>query len=234
MPADAAGTSTCPNFSSSVRKYMKLAGKATGRWLTVDGAFRHDGTFVDGITPGARIRKHSQAQVVFFPVCEDFEESESITMPGRPIGGLMTFLVRRLSLSKTDSNKYARSDDWPDWPDWHKARYFCISSVARVIIVRFRTDDIHCFEFLPVLVEGTKRYMHITTQKRHIAWQIHLKSFVERTDCVLNALETRYSQQGEGEGVAVAVKELRTATSDVFEELRPYNWERQVSRLKQY
>lgn len=48
-------------------------------------------TFVDGVTPGARIRKHSQAQVVCFSGCEDFEESESITMPGRPIGGLMTF-----------------------------------------------------------------------------------------------------------------------------------------------
>ncbi|KAG1848000.1 caspase domain-containing protein [Suillus tomentosus] len=48
-------------------------------------------TFVDGVTPGARIRKHSQAQVVCFSGCEDYEESESITMPGRPIGGLMTF-----------------------------------------------------------------------------------------------------------------------------------------------
>ncbi|KAG2134189.1 caspase domain-containing protein [Suillus bovinus] len=47
--------------------------------------------FVDGITPDARIKKSSQAQVVCFSGCEDSEESESIAMPGQPIGGLMTF-----------------------------------------------------------------------------------------------------------------------------------------------
>ncbi|KAG2092506.1 uncharacterized protein F5147DRAFT_722301 [Suillus discolor] len=82
----------------------------------------------------------------------------------------------------------------------------------------FTTDDIHCFEFLPVLVEGAKRYMHIAAQN-YIAWEVHLKFFIERVDHVVDALETRDSQQGDGEGVAVAVKELRTAASDMLEEL---------------
>ncbi|KAG1793338.1 peptidase C14, caspase domain-containing protein [Suillus plorans] len=60
-------------------------------------------TFVNGVTPGARIRKHSQAQVVCFSGCEDFEESESIAMPGRPIGGLMTF-VRNTTKTSVPSN----------------------------------------------------------------------------------------------------------------------------------
>lgn len=47
--------------------------------------------FVDGVTPGARVKKASQAQVVCFSGCGDSEESESVTMPGQPIGGLMTF-----------------------------------------------------------------------------------------------------------------------------------------------
>ncbi|KAG1768003.1 peptidase C14, caspase domain-containing protein [Suillus placidus] len=48
--------------------------------------------FVDGVTPDARIRKRSQAQVVCFSGCGDSEESESVTMPGQAIGGLMTFV----------------------------------------------------------------------------------------------------------------------------------------------
>lgn len=47
--------------------------------------------FVDGVTPDARFRKHSQAQVYCFSGCGDSEESESVAMPGQPIGGLMTF-----------------------------------------------------------------------------------------------------------------------------------------------
>ncbi|KAG2093094.1 uncharacterized protein F5147DRAFT_721288 [Suillus discolor] len=82
----------------------------------------------------------------------------------------------------------------------------------------FTTDDIHCFEFLPVLVEGTKRYMHIAAQK-YISWEIHFKFFIEHVDRVLDALEMRDSQQGEGEGVAVAVKELKTVASDMLEKL---------------
>ncbi|KAG1790612.1 uncharacterized protein HD556DRAFT_682288 [Suillus plorans] len=73
-------------------------------------------------------------------------------------------------------------------------------------------DDIHCFEFLPVLAEGTKRYMHI-------ARELDLKLLIGNVDSVLNALEGRDSQQGEGESVAVAVKELRTAASDMLEKL---------------
>ncbi|KAG1854416.1 peptidase C14, caspase domain-containing protein [Suillus subalutaceus] len=47
--------------------------------------------FTDGVTPDARIRKHSQAEVFCFSGCGDSEESESVVMPGQPIGGLMTF-----------------------------------------------------------------------------------------------------------------------------------------------
>ncbi|KAG0697265.1 caspase domain-containing protein [Suillus ampliporus] len=47
--------------------------------------------FVHGVAPGARNRKQSQAQVVCFSGCGDSEESESVTLPGQSIGGLMTF-----------------------------------------------------------------------------------------------------------------------------------------------
>ncbi|KAG2030792.1 caspase domain-containing protein [Suillus americanus] len=47
--------------------------------------------FTDGVTPDARIRKCSQAEVFCFSGCGDSEESESVVMPGQPIGGLMTF-----------------------------------------------------------------------------------------------------------------------------------------------
>ncbi|KAG2105847.1 uncharacterized protein F5147DRAFT_702191 [Suillus discolor] len=73
-------------------------------------------------------------------------------------------------------------------------------------------NDIHCFEFLPDLVEGTKRYMHT-------AKELDLKSFIVYVDRVLNAPEMRDAQQGEGESVAIAVKELRTAASDMLEKL---------------
>lgn len=47
--------------------------------------------FIDGVTPDARIRRYSQAQVFCFSGCGDSEESESVVMPGQSIGGLMTF-----------------------------------------------------------------------------------------------------------------------------------------------
>ncbi|KAG1852218.1 hypothetical protein F4604DRAFT_1300280 [Suillus subluteus] len=75
----------------------------------------------------------------------------------------------------------------------------------------FIIDDIHCFEFLPVLVEGTKRYMQ-TTSEHNLEW------LVRSVDHVLNVLEKRDSEQGEGECV-VAVKELRTVASDMLEKL---------------
>ncbi|KAG1859551.1 hypothetical protein DFJ58DRAFT_780134 [Suillus subalutaceus] len=75
----------------------------------------------------------------------------------------------------------------------------------------FIIDDICCFEFLPVLVEGTKRYMQ-TTSEHYLEW------LVRSVDHVLNVLEKRDSEQGEGECV-VAVKELRTVASDMLEKL---------------
>ncbi|KAG2092501.1 uncharacterized protein F5147DRAFT_433605 [Suillus discolor] len=83
------------------------------------------------------------------------------------------------------------------------------------------TNDIHCFEFLPVLVEGTKRYMRIAAQESYsyVGGQFDLENLIRHADSVLNAPEVRDSQQGEGESVAVAVKELRTAASDMLEKL---------------
>ncbi|KAG1720242.1 hypothetical protein EDB19DRAFT_1778058, partial [Suillus lakei] len=73
-------------------------------------------------------------------------------------------------------------------------------------------DDIHCFELLPVLVEGTRKYMQIASE-RDLEW------LIRNVDCVLQTLERRDSEQGEGEGVTIAVKELRTVASDMLEKL---------------
>ncbi|KAG2749238.1 hypothetical protein P692DRAFT_20732096, partial [Suillus brevipes Sb2] len=68
-------------------------------------------------------------------------------------------------------------------------------------------EDIHCFEFLPALVEGTKRYMQIAVEHE-------LEGLIRNVDRVL---ARRDSDQGEG--VAVAVKELRIVASDMLEKL---------------
>jgi len=72
-------------------------------------------------------------------------------------------------------------------------------------------DDIHCFEFLPILVEGTKRHIQNASED-------DLERLVRYVDNVLKALEKRNSAQGEGEGVVVAVKEFGTVVSDMLEE----------------
>ncbi|KAG2130524.1 hypothetical protein BD769DRAFT_1775222 [Suillus cothurnatus] len=71
-------------------------------------------------------------------------------------------------------------------------------------------DNIHCFEFLPVLVEGTKRHMQIASE-------YDLEELVSYLDDVLRALERRLSEQREREGVIVVVKEFRTIASDMLE-----------------
>ncbi|KAG1868534.1 hypothetical protein F4604DRAFT_1927411 [Suillus subluteus] len=76
----------------------------------------------------------------------------------------------------------------------------------------FVIDDIHCFEFLPVLVEGTKMYMHIASED-------DLRELVGYVDDVLRAQRRRDSEQGEGECVVVAVKEFRTVVSVMLEKL---------------
>ncbi|KAG2135337.1 hypothetical protein DEU56DRAFT_901848 [Suillus clintonianus] len=74
-------------------------------------------------------------------------------------------------------------------------------------------DDIHCFELLPVLVEGTKKYMRV-------ALTFELQQLIRDVDYTLETLESRDTEQGErGEGVAVAVKELRTVASDMLERM---------------
>ncbi|KAG1751013.1 hypothetical protein EDD22DRAFT_251856 [Suillus occidentalis] len=68
-------------------------------------------------------------------------------------------------------------------------------------------NDTHYVEFLPVLVEATKRYMQIAVEHE-------LEELIRFVDCVLGR---RDSEQGED--VAVAVKELRTVASDMLEKL---------------
>lgn len=66
-------------------------------------------------------------------------------------------------------------------------------------------DDIHCFELLPVLAEGAKKYMQIASKS-------DLERLVKNVDRVLETLERRGSEQGGR--VVDAVKELRTVASD--------------------
>ncbi|KAG0698837.1 hypothetical protein DFH29DRAFT_1016976 [Suillus ampliporus] len=66
--------------------------------------------------------------------------------------------------------------------------------------------DIHCVEFLPILVEGTKKYMEIASKS-------DLERLIEGVNKVLNRLEKRGSDHGEGAAVT-AVKELRTVAGD--------------------
>ncbi|KAG2138619.1 uncharacterized protein EDB93DRAFT_719133 [Suillus bovinus] len=72
--------------------------------------------------------------------------------------------------------------------------------------------DIPCFEFLPVLVEGTKKYLQF-------APDYDLERLIGNVDAVLEELERQKSEQGGGEGVVIAVKELRKVASEMFEEL---------------
>ncbi|KAG2135288.1 hypothetical protein DEU56DRAFT_807534 [Suillus clintonianus] len=77
-------------------------------------------------------------------------------------------------------------------------------------------DDMRCIEFLPKLVEGTKRCMQV-------AAKFDLEQFIRHVGYTLDTLERRDSELGEqgkqGEGVAIAVKELRTVASDMLERL---------------
>ncbi|KAG1884244.1 hypothetical protein F4604DRAFT_1977953 [Suillus subluteus] len=66
----------------------------------------------------------------------------------------------------------------------------------------FVIDNIHCFEFLPVLAEGTKRHMQIVSEDV-------LQELVRYVDDVLNVLERPGPERREGESVVVAVKDLR-------------------------
>jgi len=66
---------------------------------------------------------------------------------------------------------------------------------------RYAIDDRHCFEFLPVLVEGTKRHMH-NASKNDLEWLIGYVGGVLKTS------EKRDSKQGEDECIVVAVKEF--------------------------
>ncbi|KAG2135293.1 hypothetical protein DEU56DRAFT_807570 [Suillus clintonianus] len=74
-------------------------------------------------------------------------------------------------------------------------------------------DDIHCFELLPALVEGTKKYMRV-------ALTYDLEQLIRDVGYTLETLESRDPEQVEQvEGAAAAVKELRTVASDMLERM---------------
>ncbi|KAG1859533.1 hypothetical protein DFJ58DRAFT_780110 [Suillus subalutaceus] len=112
-------------------------------------------------------------------------------------GILLRIPSEQLSVTSLDA---ITAQQW--WDMMRHAWYYADSEI----------DDIHCFEFLPVLVEGTKRYMQIASEG-------HFKYLVSYVDDVLRALRRRDSEQGEGEGVVVAVEELRAVASDMREKL---------------
>ncbi|KAG1815201.1 uncharacterized protein BJ212DRAFT_1588140 [Suillus subaureus] len=89
------------------------------------------------------------------------------------------------------------------WWDMISSAWFC---------AQFVIGDIYCFESLPVLVEGTKRYMGVASEDG-------LERLVRCVDVVLDILEGRDSEQGEGESVTVTVKEFRAVASDMLEKL---------------
>jgi hypothetical protein len=78
------------------------------------------------------------------------------------------------------------------WWDMMRMAWYC----APILI-----DDIHCFELLPILVEGTERHMQNASKDE-------LEGLIERVDYVLRAQHWPDSEQGEGECVVVAVNEF--------------------------
>jgi hypothetical protein len=102
------------------------------------------------------------------------------------VGILLRTAPERLSIASLDG---VTEQQWWDVmrSAWRSARYVI--------------DDRHCFEFLPVLVEGTKRHMH-NASKNDLEWLIGY------VDGVLKASEKRDSKQGEDECIVVAVKEF--------------------------
>ncbi|KAG2138621.1 uncharacterized protein EDB93DRAFT_719351 [Suillus bovinus] len=67
-------------------------------------------------------------------------------------------------------------------------------------------------KLLLALVESTKKYIQI-------APTYDLDALIGNVDRVIQVLEEKISEQGEGEGIAVAVKELGTIASDMLEKL---------------
>ncbi|KAG2138632.1 uncharacterized protein EDB93DRAFT_719916 [Suillus bovinus] len=119
------------------------------------------------------------------------------------VGILLRIAPERLSVTSLDSIMVQR------WWDVLDNAWF------NLIV----TEDIHCFELLPVLVEGTKKHMQISPE-------YGLKHLTEKLDAVLEVLERRNSEQGEGECIdiamtesIVAVKELRTVAGEMLEKL---------------
>jgi hypothetical protein len=114
-------------------------------------------------------------------------------------GIFLRIAPERLSVTPLDS---ITEQQW--WDMMRSAWFWAYDSI----------DDIHCFEFLSVLVEGTKRHMQIDSD-------YDLERLISNVDCTLDVLERRDLKQGEGERerVTVAVKELRAVASDMLERL---------------
>jgi hypothetical protein len=109
-------------------------------------------------------------------------------------GILLRITPEQLSVASLDSMTEQQ------WWDLMQDAWLC----AKYVIY-----DKRCFEFLPILVEGTKKYIQIASK-------YGLENLIRDVNSVLDALERRDSEQGVGDGVAVAVKELRSVASDIF------------------
>jgi hypothetical protein len=73
-------------------------------------------------------------------------------------------------------------------------------------------DNTHSVEFLPVLVEGTKKYMCIASKSE-------LERLISDVDDLIEILEGRGLLE-QREGLAAAMKELRGIVKDMLEKFR--------------
>ncbi|KAG2073811.1 hypothetical protein BDR04DRAFT_1094387, partial [Suillus decipiens] len=65
-------------------------------------------------------------------------------------------------------------------------------------------DDTHCVEFLPDLVEGTKKYMHVASQD-------DIRKLIKDVDDLIGGLEGLE----QSEGAVNAMKELKGMAKDM-------------------
>ncbi|KIK44498.1 hypothetical protein CY34DRAFT_619239 [Suillus luteus UH-Slu-Lm8-n1] len=72
----------------------------------------------------------------------------------------------------------------------------------------FTIDNTHCVEFLPILVEGIKKYIYIASESE-------LDRLIRDVDDLIERLEGRGLLE-QREGVTVAVKELRGIANDML------------------
>jgi len=72
-------------------------------------------------------------------------------------------------------------------------------------------DNTHCVEFLPELVEGTKKYMHIASR-------FQLERLIDNVDRLIERVE-RQGLLEHRERATIAMKELSVAANDMLAKL---------------